>query len=156
MRFETFRARDLSSVARYAEATLGGDAIVLQTRTVRDNGEQVVEVVAAAAADVDAFRERLSARPLPQRAQRHNGRPYVIAVVGPTGAGKTTTIAKLAASGHAFGAWSVGLITLDTYRVADSSRSRPTPKLPAVRWRLRMTRRMPPAPSSRSADATCC
>jgi len=118
MRFETFRARDLSSVARYAEATLGGDAVVLQTRTVRDNGEQVVEVVAAAAADVDAFRERLSATPLPQRAQRHNGRPYVIAVVGPTGAGKTTTIAKLAASGHAFGAWSVGLITLDTYRVA--------------------------------------
>jgi flagellar biosynthesis protein FlhF len=42
----------------------------------------------------------------------------VVALVGPTGAGKTTTIAKLAANVHAFGTWRVGMITLDTFRVA--------------------------------------
>ncbi len=118
MRLETFRARDLSSVARNAEALFGDDAIVLQTRSVRENGEQVVEVVAAAAADVDAFREQLTPTHLPLPSARRNNRPYVIAVVGPTGAGKTTTIAKLAANVHAFGTWNVGMITLDTYRVA--------------------------------------
>lgn len=118
MRLETFRARDLSSVARNAEALFGDDAIVLQTRTVRDNGETVVEVVAASASDVDAFREMLTPAHLPLAGAKRNGRPYVIAVVGPTGAGKTTTIAKLAANGLAFGTWNVGMITLDTYRVA--------------------------------------
>ncbi len=118
MRLETFRARDLSSVSRNSEALFGDDAIVLQTRTVRDNGENVVEVVAAAAADVDAFRAIITPAHLPLPNARRTGRPYVIAVVGPTGAGKTTTIAKLAASVHAFGTWRVGMITLDTYRVA--------------------------------------
>ena len=118
MRLETFRARDLSSVARSAEAVFGDDAIVLQTRAVRDNGEQVVEVVAAAAADVEAFRATLMPAHLPMPSARRGNRPYVIAVVGPTGAGKTTTIAKLAANVHAFGTWTTGMITLDTYRVA--------------------------------------
>jgi flagellar biosynthesis protein FlhF len=118
MRLETFRARDLSSVARNAEALFGDDAVVLQTRTVRDNSETFVEVVAAAAADVDAFRTSVTPAHLPLPSARRNGRPYVIALVGPTGAGKTTTIAKMAASTHAFGTWNVGMITLDTYRVA--------------------------------------
>ena len=43
----------------------------------------------------------------------------VFALLGPTGVGKTTTVAKLAAQCvKAYGAGSVGLITLDTYRVA--------------------------------------
>lgn len=43
----------------------------------------------------------------------------VYAVVGPTGVGKTTTIAKLAArAALQFGAERVGLITTDTFRVA--------------------------------------
>jgi flagellar biosynthesis protein FlhF len=118
MRFEVFRARDLSSVARSAEALFGEDAVVLQTRTVRDGSEQIVEVVAAAATEVDAFRALLTPAPLPAPSARRNNRPYVIALVGPTGAGKTTTIAKLAANASAFGTWKVGMITLDTYRVA--------------------------------------
>jgi len=44
-------------------------------------------------------------------------RPWVVALIGPTGAGKTTTIAKLATNPLAFGACRVGLIGLDTYRV---------------------------------------
>ncbi|MFP4354279.1 MAG: flagellar biosynthesis protein FlhF [Phycisphaerae bacterium] len=42
----------------------------------------------------------------------------VIAVVGPTGVGKTTTIAKLAAWCKLRQKRSVGLITMDTYRIA--------------------------------------
>ncbi|MBC7841682.1 MAG: hypothetical protein H7099_05195 [Gemmatimonadaceae bacterium] len=118
MRLESFRARDLASVARSAEALFGDEAVVLQTRTVREGTENFVEVTAAAAADVDAFRAQLTPAHLPGKETRRGNRPYVIALVGPTGAGKTTTIAKLAANLHAFGTWSVGMLTLDTFRVA--------------------------------------
>lgn len=45
-------------------------------------------------------------------------RPRVIALVGPTGVGKTTTIAKLAATFKLRQNRTVGLITTDTYRIA--------------------------------------
>lgn len=44
--------------------------------------------------------------------------PTIIALVGPTGTGKTTTVAKLAANYHLREGYKVGLITLDTYRIA--------------------------------------
>lgn len=46
------------------------------------------------------------------------GRPRVIALVGPTGVGKTTTVAKLAATYKLRHGKKVGLITSDTYRIA--------------------------------------
>ena len=42
----------------------------------------------------------------------------IIALIGPTGVGKTTTIAKLAANFNLFEGKKVGLITIDTYRIA--------------------------------------
>ena len=44
--------------------------------------------------------------------------PHVIALIGPTGVGKTTTIAKLAAKLKLDEKRKVGLITIDTYRIA--------------------------------------
>ncbi len=44
--------------------------------------------------------------------------PKIIALVGPTGVGKTTTIAKLAAQFCLRDHRKVGLITIDTYRIA--------------------------------------
>ncbi|BDD87349.1 flagellar biosynthesis protein FlhF [Desulfofustis limnaeus] len=41
-----------------------------------------------------------------------------LALVGPTGVGKTTTLAKLAAAFLAAGSGSIALITIDTYRIA--------------------------------------
>ena len=46
------------------------------------------------------------------------GQRKLVALVGPTGVGKTTTIAKLAASFHLRERHRVGLITVDTYRIA--------------------------------------
>ncbi|MDD4890318.1 MAG: flagellar biosynthesis protein FlhF [Phycisphaerae bacterium] len=46
------------------------------------------------------------------------GRARVVALVGPTGVGKTTTIAKLAANYKLRENRRVGLVTIDTYRIA--------------------------------------
>lgn len=45
------------------------------------------------------------------------GRSHWVALVGPTGVGKTTTLAKLAAEYRIHRRLEVGLVTLDTYRV---------------------------------------
>ncbi len=47
-----------------------------------------------------------------------NGSPTVVMLVGPTGVGKTTTLAKLAARYKLKEELSVALITIDTYRIA--------------------------------------
>ncbi|MEO0511721.1 MAG: flagellar biosynthesis protein FlhF [Planctomycetota bacterium] len=52
----------------------------------------------------------------PSRAEA--GKPTTIALVGPTGVGKTTTVAKLAATYKLRHGRRVGLITADTYRIA--------------------------------------
>ena len=44
--------------------------------------------------------------------------PKVIALVGPTGVGKTTTLAKMAFNSNFFGNKKIGLITADTYRIS--------------------------------------
>ncbi|MEO1130797.1 MAG: flagellar biosynthesis protein FlhF [Planctomycetota bacterium] len=46
------------------------------------------------------------------------GRPRTIALIGPTGVGKTTTVAKLAATYKLRHGKHVGLVTSDTYRIA--------------------------------------
>lgn len=43
--------------------------------------------------------------------------PYVVALVGPTGVGKTTTVAKLAANLKLYNKKKVALISADTYRI---------------------------------------
>lgn len=51
-------------------------------------------------------------------ARGHDGRPHTIVLVGPTGVGKTTTLAKLAATWKLRHGLSVGVVTADTYRIA--------------------------------------
>lgn len=114
MRLETFQGRDVASVHSLARAALGDDAMILETRAL-DGRVRGIEIVAAPAADLDRLVQLLRPRRL---AARNAARPRVVALVGPTGAGKTTTIAKLATNVNAFGSARVGLLTLDTHRAA--------------------------------------
>lgn len=54
----------------------------------------------------------------PRGIEINKGKPRIVALIGPTGVGKTTTIAKLAARFSLMEARKVGLITIDTYRIA--------------------------------------
>lgn len=114
---ERFRGADLSHVADRARRTLGDDVMILHTRTVRDGGAPMVEVLAATSETIDRVRARLEPKPFVPGMRTADGSPYRIALVGPTGAGKTTTAAKLAVRRGMFGAARPGLLTLDTYRV---------------------------------------
>ncbi len=114
---ERFRGADLSRVAAHARRAMGDDVMILHARTVMEGGNSLVEVLAAPSTAIDQARAMLEPAPLPRNLRGQNGRPYSIALVGPTGAGKTTTAAKLAVRPRAFGTNRVGLITIDTYRV---------------------------------------
>ena len=50
--------------------------------------------------------------------RKNDSEPLKTVVIGPTGVGKTTTIAKLAASARLYKKLNVALITADTYRIA--------------------------------------
>ncbi len=71
---------------------------------------RAVRSVVAALIPVDPAGEQVKPTP--------DGRPRTIALIGPTGVGKTTTIAKLAATFKLKHGKRVGLVTLDTYRIA--------------------------------------
>jgi flagellar biosynthesis protein FlhF len=64
--------------------------------------------------EVPAFEESLARHLLPQSALAE---ARVTTFVGPTGSGKTTTIAKLAAARLAAGKTALGLVMADTYRI---------------------------------------
>ncbi len=120
MLLETFHGTDLRRVFDDARRALGDDVLVIRSAVSKEGGVTRVEVIAARQQDLAALRKRLEPAPpsLP-RGQGGRGRsgPLLIALVGPTGAGKTTVAAKLALHRAVFGTRKVGLITLDTYRV---------------------------------------
>ncbi|NNF12948.1 MAG: hypothetical protein HKN72_06990 [Gemmatimonadetes bacterium] len=110
MRVERFHAPDASRALRLVRAALGDEALVLQTLSLEDG----VEILATTLEDMDRFSASLRSPPVRSRRDR---RARIIALVGPTGSGKTTTLAKLALDDAAFGGSRVGLITLDTYKI---------------------------------------
>lgn len=116
MRLDTFRGSTWSSVFADARRAFGDDVMIVRTQTLRGgDGSTFIEVQATSALELDGFRRRVDARGPATPGPKGAG-PRVIALVGPTGAGKTTTIAKLAVHPEAFGGVRVGLISLDTYR----------------------------------------
>ncbi|HQT91131.1 MAG TPA: hypothetical protein PL001_03785, partial [Candidatus Kryptobacter bacterium] len=67
---------------------------------------------------VDGYMFNSIARRFMEAPVRRLGRKgYVIALVGPTGVGKTTTVAKLASIGKLVRGENVAMITADTYRI---------------------------------------
>jgi len=131
MPLETFVGPEVSALFEQAQESFGEDAVVIHTRRVSHwDGSEAFEILAGdpecAREDLDSYltrgnaKELASATPLVSKARRKKdrvGRPLTIAVVGPTGAGKTTTIAKLLGHPRIFGKSTVGILSLDTYRV---------------------------------------
>lgn len=120
MRLETFRGPALHRVLGDVRRALGDDAMIVRTRNLRKDGKLEVEVTAASADAVDALRRALDGgRAAAARARtRERVGPYSVALVGPAGSGKTTSLIKLALHPRGVGRKKVGLITLDTHRVA--------------------------------------
>ena len=120
-------------LGRIAETTPGlPDALVehyarlIEQEVAADLAREVVTALDPAA-DPDAGREALlhaiteqlpAGPPEPPQGRTPDGRPRTIALVGPTGVGKTTTVAKLAANFLLKENRKVGLITADTFRIA--------------------------------------
>ncbi len=117
---ETFQGSDLRRVMDDVRRALGDDALVIRSHVDRRGSRTVVEVLAASDADLATLKQRL-APPAPFLPSRHGGRgqsgPFIVAFVGPGGAGKSTTLVKLALNPRAFDGARVGLLTLDTFRV---------------------------------------
>ena len=85
-----------------------------------DLAEEVVSYAPEAADDSQSwlFLLKLLANRLQTKNDDILSQPGVVALLGPTGTGKTTTIAKLAAqAAHKFGVEQVAIITLDNYRI---------------------------------------
>ena len=59
--------------------------------------------------------EKINTQPL---LHKRDGRPLIIALIGPTGVGKTTTLAKMATHPRIYGNDRVAFISTDTYRLA--------------------------------------
>jgi len=127
MPHETFTGPHLPTLLARARAALGPDALVVAVRPAAAGGRDLQ--LEATTADDDRSREAAPSHRPPARARRADlvagPQPQlVIALVGPTGAGKTTTIAKLANHPEAFGRRRVGLLCLDTYRIGAVEQSR--------------------------------
>ena len=118
MRLETFSGPDYATAFAIANSVLGDEAILVWSRKIRHGDGVGIEVACTTSDELSQFRKRVS--PGTPRfaagARRRDGRPFIVALVGPTGAGKTTTAAKLAVHPDAFGGVKVGLLSLDTYR----------------------------------------
>ena len=110
MRIERITAPTMADALEKVRVVFGEDALVLRTRTLAD----CVEVVSTTAEELNRFRSGLKSHITPRTPGR---RSRVIALIGPTGSGKTTTAAKLALAERAFGWGRVGIISLDTYKV---------------------------------------
>lgn len=129
MPLETYTGSEIRAIMARVEADFGPDAVMVQMNKVRRwDGSGMFELTAGDADSLgDVKRSHLTlgnadsltaTSPAPEKLRRAaEARPGIIALVGPTGVGKTTTIAKLASNPRVFGGRRVGLISLDTYRV---------------------------------------
>lgn len=96
------------------------DQVVSRVRDRLDPGElrDAIVVRQAVLREIEATIETKGDSLLAISAQSATGRPRVISLVGPTGVGKTTTVAKVAATCKLRHGRRVGLVTSDTYRIA--------------------------------------
>lgn len=119
MRHEIFRGTNLDLLVRQLRRDLGEDAMIVESNVIHRSGRQVYEIRAVRSEEVATLLDYLGedGEKASRVASGPSIGPRVVAVVGPAGAGKTTTLMKMALSDHAWREQRVGLVTLDTYRV---------------------------------------
>lgn len=133
MPLETITGFSIPGLLAEAQARIGPDAVVISVRGADGAGRSAFyELIAAdpvtaalfkrsgESSEIDAGATPPPALPAPGRGRSRR----IVALVGPTGAGKTTTAAKLANNPAAFGGRAVGLLCLDTYRIGGVEQSR--------------------------------
>ncbi len=86
---------------------------IVQACNQRLNGNELLNQFAVDSVAFNTIARRFSEAPVRRLARKG----YVIALVGPTGVGKTTTVAKLASIAKLVRGENVALITADTYRI---------------------------------------
>lgn len=120
MKIERFRGPGTGTAMTHARSRLGDDVVLVQTRFLDDVGSDTVEILAATPDTIEDLKRRLrEGRALPSTPWSLKARrPTVVAVVGPPGAGKTTALMKMALHDSAFADKRVGLLTLDTEKIA--------------------------------------
>jgi len=128
---ESFTGTAVDALLARVRRSLGPEAEVIALRTHRAaDGSARYEMLAVDGAGAADERRRMApdggSHPLLKaapgegdfaRRREPETAPRVLAFVGPTGVGKTTTIAKLATHPEFFRRQRVGLLCLDTYRV---------------------------------------
>jgi flagellar biosynthesis protein FlhF len=127
---KTYRGASMGQLLAQAQAELGPEAVVLHVKGSAGG----MELFAADPETADALQRmggpadgRTGGRanrgkvattgPTSTKESEDRRSPICLAFIGPTGAGKTTTVAKLAAHPRVFQGRKVGLLNLDTYRV---------------------------------------
>ncbi len=131
MPLETFHGADPRDILSRARAALGDDAVIVELRRARHGFELVaMDAGGASAAPARPGRPPAPAAilPSPGHADLALAGPARIALVGPSGAGKTTTVAKLLALSRRTGV-RAGVLGLDTYRAGAEAQLRALARL---------------------------
>lgn len=110
---ERFVGPSMPALLRRAGEVFGAGAVILEVRRLPGPDGAAFEVVAG---DEQAWAELHRGDPASGMVPSLK-RQARIALMGPTGAGKTTTLAKLATNPRVLGGRSVGFLCLDTYRI---------------------------------------
>ena len=138
MPLETYKGSNIREMMNRAVRDLGPDAMVLKIRRIRhwdgttqfellagdeDGNEEATDRFVAFGEAAERSSANLDDDSFAPTSGGTNG-PRIIALVGPTGAGKTTTIAKLIGNRNVFRNRRVGVIGLDVFRVGGAEQLR--------------------------------
>lgn len=88
------------------------------TKEIESKAENTHNLCAGSGENYSLFLKNELSSFIPSAPIHLKSKPVVVALVGPTGTGKTTTIAKLASNFTVFDKLKTALITIDTYRIA--------------------------------------